>query len=293
MEEINISEDMMNMILKAQRNEITEYYIYSRLSRITKDPGNSKVLKDIGNDELKHYNFWKKYSGKEVKPDRWKIFRFFWIARILGLTFGIKLLEMGEERAQDAYQYIAGTIPEARAIINDEDKHEKELINLLEEEHLQYVGSVVLGLNDALVELTGTLAGLTFALRNTRLIALAGLITGIAASLSMAASEYLSTKSESDHGHALKSSAYTGSAYIITVIFLILPYLLSANYILSLGLTISAAVIIIFVFNYYISVAKDLNFRKRFMEMASISLGVALLSFVIGYFVRIFLGVEI
>jgi VIT1/CCC1 family predicted Fe2+/Mn2+ transporter len=46
------------------------------------------------------------------------------------------------------------------------------------------------------VELTGALSGLTLAFRNTRLIAMAGLITGIAASLSMAGSEYLATKSE-------------------------------------------------------------------------------------------------
>ena len=55
---------------------------------------------------------------------------------------------------------------------------------------------MVLGLNDALVEFTGALAGYTFALQNTLLVAMTGLITGVAASLSMATSEYLSTKSE-------------------------------------------------------------------------------------------------
>jgi len=73
---------------------------------------------------------------------------------------------------------------------------------------------MVLGLNDALVELTGTLAGLTFALKNTRLIALSGLITGIAATLSMAASEYLSARTEQESSRALKSSLYTGGAYV-------------------------------------------------------------------------------
>ena len=158
--------------------------------------------------------------------NRWKVFFYFWISRILGITFGIKLMERGEERAQINYEIIARKIPKASQIIADEHAHEQELIGLIEEERLNYVGSIVLGLNDALVELTGALAGFTFALQNTRLIALAGLITGIAASFSMAASEYLSTKSEGSGERALKSSIYTGAAYIVTVILLILPYLL-------------------------------------------------------------------
>jgi len=155
------------------------------------------------------------------------------------------------------------------------------------------MGSVVLGLNDALVELTGALAGLTFALQNTRLIALAGLITGIAAAFSMAASEYLSTKSEDSEKNALTSSIYTGIAYIFTVFFLILPYLLVSNYMLCLALTLLIAIAIIFFFNYYISVAKDLSFKKRFLEMAVISLGVAGISFGVGFLIRTFIGIEI
>ena len=46
---------------------------------------------------------------------------------------------------------------------------------MLDEERLRYIGSVVLGLNDALIELTGALAGLTLALQNTQLNLLLGL----------------------------------------------------------------------------------------------------------------------
>ncbi len=44
---------------------------------------------------------------------------------------------------------------------------------------------------------------------------------------------------------------------------------------------------------YYISIAKEVAFRRRFFEMAGLSLGVALLSFFIGYVVRTFMGVDI
>ena len=212
---------------------------------------------------------------------------------IFGFTFGVKLMEMGEEAAQGNYAAIRKEIPEAETYEREEDAHEEQLINMLDEERLQYAGSVVLGLNDALVELTGALAGLTLALQNVKLIALSGLITGIAASLSMAASEYLSTRSEDTKKHPVRAAIYTGIAYIITVALLVLPYLLIQNYILDLAIALTTAVIIIAVFNYYISVAKGESFRARFLEMAGLSLGVALFSFIIGYFIRQWLGIEI
>ncbi len=293
MNEISLTQQQLNDIKTFQKNELTEYYIYSRLARKVKNKKNAEILQRIGDDEMRHYMFWKKYTNADVKPNRWKIFRFYWIARIFGITFGIKLMEKGEEGAQKAYEEACEYIPEARQIVIDEDEHEKVLIGLLEEKKLDYVGSIVLGLNDALVELTGTLAGLTFALQNTKLIAVAGLITGIAASFSMAASEYLSTKSEGNGANALSSSIYTGLAYIFTVIILILPYLLFTNYFVCLGLTMTFAILVILFFNYYISVAKDLNFKKRFWEMFVISMGVAAFTFGIGYLIRMFLGVDI
>ncbi len=279
-------------IARLQKNEITEHLIYTRLAGVIKDEKNSAVLKKIGEDELRHYNLWKGVTGMDVKPSRWKVFKFFWIARLLGLTFGIKLMERGEEGAQTVYRELAEEYPEARRIADEEEEHEHALIALIEEKRLAYIGSVVLGLNDALVELTGALAGLSFAFQNTRLIAMTGLITGIAASMSMAASEYLSTKSEGGE-NPLMSSLYTGAAYVGTVTILITPYLLFSHYLVCLAAMLTNAVVIIFAFNFYISVAKDLDFKKRFFEMCAISLGVAALSFGIGVLVKTFIGVDV
>lgn len=284
---------MLEKIWIAQKSEITEHLLYLKLAQSIKEPENKKVLGEIAKSEWGHYQFWRKYTQKEAKPNSWKLWGFYWISKLLGITFGIKLMERGEGESQIDYAEIAKVVPEAQQIIEDEVKHEQELIALIEEEKLKYVGSVVLGLNDALVELTGTLAGLTFALQNTRLIALAGLITGIAASLSMAASEYLSQKHESETQNPLKASIYTGVTYIVTVTILILPYLLFSNYLFCLGFTLASAILIILAFNFYISVAQDLPFKRRFFEMAAISIGVAAISFVIGYLVRIFLGVDV
>jgi len=281
-------------LLASQRNEITEHIIYGRLAKRQKNPHNRKLLEGMSKDELSHYNFWKRHTGEDADPKRLKIFKYYWISVIFGLTFGLKLMENGEEMAQGVYEKISRYIPGVKKVIEDEGRHESELVGMINEEKLKYVGSIVLGLNDALVEFTGALAGFTLALQNTRLIGTTGLIMGFAAALSMAASEYLSTKSEgSGEKSPKKSAAYTGSVYMLTVFLLISPFMVFESMYLSLGVTLASAVIVIFIFTFYTSVAQSLPFRRRFAEMAGISLGVATISFLIGFLVRIFLGVEI
>lgn len=288
-----LEEDVRRTILTAQKNEITEYHIYRKLAQSIKDLDNREVLNRISSEELRHYNFWREYTHEDVKPNRLMIWKYFLISRIFGITFGIKLMERGEERAKVMYEKISRQIPEASSIIEDEDSHEKDLIGLIDEEKLKYVSSVVLGLNDALVELTGALAGFTLAFQEARLVAVTGLITGIAGALSMATSEYLSTKSEGNSKSPFKAAAYTGITYILTVLFLILPYIFLAEIYTCIVTTLINAVILIFLFTFYVSVAKDLSFKKRFLEMTIVSLGVACLTFFIGFLVKTFLNIEI
>jgi len=279
-------------LMSAQRAEITEYHIYTQLADRTKDENNAAVLRRIGNEEKKHADYWKMKTGVDVQPNGWKIFKTVTMARFLGLSFVLKQMEKNEGTGSKAYDDLANDFPETKMISEDEKRHEKELLNMLDEEGLKYVGSIVLGLNDALVELTGALAGFTLALSDNKIISLVGLVTGISAALSMAASDYLSSKAEGDD-KAKKSAIYTGVAYFFTVILLILPFLLLTDKFIALPITLAIAVLIIFGFNYYISVAKDLNFKARFFEMTFISLGVATFSFLVGYGLKLMLGVNV
>jgi len=306
---MNISEEVRQKLLAFQKSEITEHHIYRKLARTIKSPENRAVLERIAEDERRHYEQWRAYTQQEVPPDRRQVAKYFWISRLFGFTFGVKLMERAEGEIQGGYGQLLEVIPEADAIMREEEEHERALLAMLDEERLRYTGSMVLGLNDALVELTGALAGLTFALQNAKLIALTGSITGIAAALSMGASEYLSTKSEETPttrnpkgeprvapGPAkspTKASVYTGIAYLITVLVLIAPYLVLPDYYVSLACTLAAAVGIIALFNYYIAVAKDEPFRPRFLEMAGLSLGVAAFSFLVGFLMRALLGIDV
>ena len=147
------------MAISAQRAEITEYNIYTQLADRASDKNNAEVLRRIGNEEKKHAEYWRSKTGVDVQPDGWKIFKTVTMARFLGLSFVLKLMEKKEGTGSKTYDDLAVDFPETKQISEDEKRHEKELLNMLDEEGLKYVGSIVLGLNDALVELTGALAG--------------------------------------------------------------------------------------------------------------------------------------
>lgn len=289
-----ISQASLSIIRKMQQNELTESCIYEEIAKFSKGGENRQVLLRLAREERAHYEIWKKYTGIEMKPEKGKIIKYKIMARILGFTFAVKLMENGEENSQEEYGLLADEVEESIFIRQQEEEHENALLGMLDEERLQYVGSMVLGLNDALVELTGSLAGFTFAMQNTRLIALSGLIIGISATFSMASSEFLSARSEGRED-ALKSCSYTGVAYLITVILLIAPYLIFGNehYMLALVCMLVIVILIIAGFTYYTSVAQDKPFRPRFLEMASISIGVAVISFFVGVLAKRFLGVDL
>lgn len=287
-----ISKEALEIIKVMQQNELTESEIYKKIARFAKGDENKKTLQRLAAEERAHYEIWKGYTGIEMKPNKLKVLKYTLIARLMGFTFAVKLMERGEAVAQSKYELIAEEVPESVHIKEQEEEHEASLLAMLDEEKLHYVGSMVLGLSDALVELAGSLAGFTFALANTKLVALSGLIVGISATFSMASSEFLSAKSEG-RNDAMKSCSYTGIAYLLTVVALIAPYLLITEPLVALAVMIGIIILIIAGFTYYTSIAQDLKFGSRFLEMSGISVGVAVISFVVGILAKQLLGVDI
>jgi VIT1/CCC1 family predicted Fe2+/Mn2+ transporter len=292
MNKVDLDRATLDRLLTAQTNEITEHFIYERLSASEKDKHNKRILSEISKDELKHYRVWKAYTGRDVEPNRYKVGLYVFLSRIFGITFSIKLMEKGEGQAQVNYLDIARIVPAARAISRDEDRHEDELIALIDEDRLKYIGAVIRGLNEALIELSAVLSGLTLALHDSRFIALTGIITGVAMSFSLGASEYLAGKTES-HVSPVKAAAYTAGANLVTAVFLIFPYFVFENYYAALGLMLFNAALVILIFNYHISVARDLNFKRSFAEMFAIFAGVSALTFLIGYLARVALHIDL
>jgi VIT1/CCC1 family predicted Fe2+/Mn2+ transporter len=274
-------------LIKIQNKEITEHIIYKKLSEKAKG-SNSEVLEQISEDEIRHYNEWKEYTKTDVRPNRLRVIKYLIVSQIFGLMFMMKLLEGNEEKAQINYQRISKELPKAKQIINDEIKHEKLLIEMIDEKRLNYLSSIISGLNDAMIELAGELAGFTFALQNPALIGFAGLIAGVAQFLSSSASEIelFLTERTTENREAIKKSFFEGSIYLITVFFLITPFFLMANPFVAMGIGAFNSLIIIIFFTYYVSVVKELSLKKMFSITLLITLGIGTLSFIIGWIVR-------
>jgi len=285
-----MNSDTAGKILAYQRNEITEHLLYGALAKRARGK-NAEVLAKISADELRHYNFFKKITGREVKPARAKIFFYRMVSRIFGFTFTIKMMENGEEQAEHNYNDIEERVPGIRKIIREEVRHEEALMGQIEERALNHMSSMVLAINNSIQEITGIVVGLTFAIANSLMIGKTALISGIAATLAMVASEYLSQKAESaDSAVPLQAAAYTGVIYLAVVACLVSPFFIFRNHYTALAVAIVMVVAIVSVFTFFMSVVKGLNYRKALAEVSLITSGVVALSFLIGMAMKMIFG---
>jgi VIT1/CCC1 family predicted Fe2+/Mn2+ transporter len=273
--------------LRAQRKEITEYHVYERLSRREKKPDTKRILEDIATDEKRHYEFWTNYTHRDAAPSTLSIWAYYLVSMVFGLTFTLKLMEKGEGKAQETYSTFLEAAPEVHRLVQNKTQHESLLVDLVEDEYIKYIGAILRGLDSAVVSLTGVLVGLTFVLKNSRFIGLAGLLTGIVMSLSLAVTEYLGIKvdklSQREPVEASQSYGkgplYTGLGNLAVTLLLVFPFLFFSNRYVALGFGLFNAAVAIPIFNFYISVARDVPFTTNLKEMLLLSLGTAILAF--------------
>jgi len=278
---------IMREFLKFQKDELFSYHLYKELSKEI----NQKVLEELALQEKKHYNLLKSITKKELSlnsVDKFKIFALKILSKLLGAKFIIKLLEKGEEEDIKKYEELMKKCKDEKVkailseILEDEKKHEKKLVELLRDKRVENLDVIVLGMNDALVELTGAVIGFTGLFNDNLRVALAGLVTGLAASLSMAASSYLSKKAEkNDIKLAFQAALYTGISYFITVLIIVFPFLLVKSK-LAVFWSLANVLLVVAFYSFYYSIVKDGNFKKEFVSMSLISLGVSLISYILG-----------
>ncbi|MGC9012088.1 VIT1/CCC1 transporter family protein [Thermogladius sp.] len=270
--------------------------VYRSLSKLEKDEERRRILSKLAEDEERHYEFWREYAGKDCRPGYWRVWLFKLSYVLLGPLFTIKLLERGEESAIREYASLLGGLSgEARstleALIKDEESHEKELIGILSDPRLKYLGFVALGLADAIVEITGVNAGFLGATENTAIVGLAGLIVGFSAALSMAGASYLQSKHEK-RVSPTKSAVVTGLAYILSVLLLVAPFFTMRSLPAAFAASVTASVLLTGVFTYYSSVVEDKEFKREFLESLSLLLGIALASYLLGAALSRHLGIS-
>ena len=154
-----------------------------------------------------------------------------------------------------------------------------------------YAGAIVLGMHDALVSQTGIIAGLAFALANTKLIIMTGVISAVADGLSMLASNYLAERERTKLKNAILAGIYTGIAYLGTSALLITPFFITDNVRRAIIASFVIAVIVIFLFNLCMARNSTRGIWGRFLEMLTICTVVSVIAFIIGEIAKVFLGI--
>lgn len=280
-------------------NQYRDHVIYKELARVEKVPEFKAVLEMLVQQELDDYNFWKQFaSRKRFKVRKIDILFYKLLRRVLGLTFTAKMLEGHEKQMLYMYNDYAKSLMDEKLkvklkqMIKKEIGHEHALISQVKEEKVKFTSSIVLGLNDGLIELTGALVGFSFALQQTSLVALTGFIMGIAAAMSMASSGYMQAQYERGKD-ARKAAVYTGSSYIIVVFFLIAPFFIFSSLLLAVLSMLGASISIIAAISFYTSVLFERKFVLQFRQMLIFSLGVAAIAFVVGFLFRIITGISV
>lgn len=146
-----------------------------------------------------------------------------------------------------------------------------------------FKGSIILGMHDAIVSLTGLIAGLYFALATTKIIVLSCIISSITASLSMGAANYLAVKTENKK-YALRAALLTGFSYMATCVLLILPFFIFYMQSIAILFVFIITIFIIYLFNAIFYEGEQ--FYKHFFEMLTICTCVSFIAFLIGNFIK-------
>ncbi len=166
------SKETQRLLLRIQQSEMTEAAAYHAMASSIKDGHNRETLGKIADEIAAQAHALEKFTDALPQPDNRKVRRYARMARVFGFTFAAKLMDKRKVKVEHHAKKLLDEVPEVGKLEADEHDRDEKLFDLLSEKRLSYVGAMILGMNDAIVEITGTLAGLTLAMQNTRLIAL-------------------------------------------------------------------------------------------------------------------------
>ena len=282
-------------------DEYTDYLVYKRLSESSsvKDPKIKQILVTLSNTEYGHYEFWKKFlpSDTKVVANTWAIYLTLLLRMIFGNTFAIKYLEKHETAVIKKYKSVKNSIPEVDQrrfdeMVRDEEEHENTFMEQMQGPYLKYIAFIILGLADAIVEISGIHAGSLGIYHSTEITGLAGIVAGASASIAMASAAYAQAK-QGFQGSPTISAVFTGGSYFINAIVLAAPYFFTKSQEIAITTSIIFALLIIAFVTYYNSVVSSARFLRDFTELSGIMLGASAALFLFGLLIRSVFGITI
>ncbi|ACB39713.1 VIT1/CCC1 transporter family protein [Pyrobaculum neutrophilum] len=296
---MEVDSSLYRIAREAALDEYKEYVVYSALARVERNERRRGVLEALAAAELDHFRFWSRIAG--VRPPVWRtrLYALFMVLLrfVFGVTFVAKLLERGEVEAVARYKSLLGVVrgedlEALRRIIRDGEEHEVALVEQIDETIVKYMGSLVLGLADAVIEITGAHAGTLGTTNSTVVAGVIGLIVGIGAAISMASASYLQTRHEVGKSPAV-AALVTGVGYIAAVSLMSLPYFLTHDVYHAFAASIAVGVLLSFMLTFQGSVYTGRDFKYEFLQTVGLLLGTAALTYMLGEWLGGLFGVRV
>ncbi len=286
--EVVSSSKLVEVAREAALDEFREYVVYNTLARMERRADKRRVLEALAAQELEHFKFWSRFAA--VRPSMWRLrlYAFFmaFLRLLFGVTFVAKLMERGEKETIARYRSVEPLLSgedlrRLHGIIKDEERHEEALIAQIDETVVKYMGALVLGLADAIIEITGAHAGALGTTNNTTVAGVIGLIVGVGAAISMASASYLQTKHEVGKSPTV-AAFVTGFGYIFAVALMSLPYFLTHDIYMAFAASILVGILLTFILTFQAAVYAEKDFKFEFIQTVGLLLGTAVLTYLIG-----------
>lgn len=301
-------------------DEYVDKHVYLQLAKSERKRDLKALMERLAKMEQSHMQMWEnmivKDGGFPSKPNFvWlKILGFEVVRKLFGSAFMTKLLERNESESIEAYSQVIDSSllsseekSKIKLILKEEIGHERDLLKQVEkyEGGLQYTKAIVFGLSDGLVEVLAAVAGLAALVSSSVVVIVAGIIVGIAGTLSMAGGAYLASKSQNIVSKAMedtqketmteptKDAYYTGVFYFIGALIPLIPFVFGAKGYFGIGLAVLLDIIALAIASIVIAVVSDTSIKRRTFEMVAITLGAAIVTVLIGTIARTYFGVSI
>lgn len=347
-------------------DEHNDHLTYLALAEHARDEQVQQNIRRIAEMEHQHADFWEDMltANNETLPSGGVNRSRLWMLHALRLFINpvliVSLLELGEAGAMRRYLDFYKQAPlqeddrvRLKRIILEELEHEtffKQTAKALGVDNLR---DFVLGMNDGLVEILGTVAGLSAVYpTHPLLVAVSGLIVGIAGALSMGIGAFISVRSQRQvndatrermeilfsidseramhayrgelvdsgvpaslaeetarilsknkralanlvlPGHAtdneMRSGLFTGSAYVIGVIFPVLPYFIAPSSFIALPLAIVFAGLSLSIVAIIVAMLSGISMRRKIFEMVVSGFAAAGIAYTFGSLMRSVFGI--
>ncbi len=281
-----VEEDSSEHLRKLINDEYFDWKLYELILKDTRDRRKREVVEKLYEKEKRDYTLLQSLLP-DYKPrlNVLKLWLYFIIYKLFGITFVIKFAESNEQEIIRGYQRIlaAEKNREVRSklkrLLRSTKRYEYLLRDWIREDRLKYLGFVALGVTDAIVSLVGTQAGFLGATGSGFLVGISTIIVGLATTISMVAATYMQAKELKNGLSPLRAAASSGITYVIVTLLLAVPYFVILNALLAFGVSLFIALITLVFFTYYVSVIDDRNFKVQLRE----NLTVVALATILGY----------